>query len=254
MSSKKIIILLIFLIAVITAGFFFYKDKDLVKVALAPTQTGPVTLQDKQITDNTKPFIIKINYPYIEGLADFNSKVDSIINKEINDFKENSLANDQAVKDTDPENYAKYPREYELDISYTKGQVDENIVSIIFNVYNFEGGAHGASYFVPLNYNIKGPKGYPTEVKLSDLFPNDKNYLKTISDFCIADLTAQLTKSLGNLDGTWVQDGAGPSADNFQFFLINPSTSSGQATITFYFPQYQIAFGAAGDFKVVMPK
>ena len=250
MNSKKIIVLLIILIAVATAGFFFYKDRDLIKIVSAPTKEKTITIQDKTITDDTKPFIIKINYPYIEGSTDFNSKVDSIINKEINDFKENSLANDQAVKDTDPATYAKYPREYELDISYTKGEVDENVVSVIFNVYNFEGGAHGASYFVPLNYNVKEKN----EITLQKLFGDEENYLQEISDFCIADLTKQITKALGNTDGTWIQEGAGPNADNFQFFLINPSTSSGQATITFYFPQYQVAFGAAGDFKVTMPR
>ena len=94
----------------------------------------------------------------------------------------------------------------------------------------------------------------PSLFALADLFTNQPNYLQKISDFCIADLTKQLTKALGNLDGTTIQDGAGPKAENFQYFLINPSTSSGQATITFYFPKYQVAFGAAGYFKVIYPK
>ena len=184
------------------------------------------------------------------GLDGFNQKAKTIVDKEINDFKTNSLANDEAVKKVDPVGYAKYPRQYELDISYDKGEADNNVVSAVFNVYNFEGGAHGESYFIPLNYNPKTK----TEIKLTDLFPNQPNYLQKISDFCTADLTKQLTKALGNLDGTSLADGAGPNADNFQYFLINPLTSSGQATITFYFPQYQVAFGAAGSFKVTMPK
>jgi hypothetical protein len=84
---------------------------------------------------------------------------------------------------------------------------------------------------------------------LADLFPDNPNYLQKISTYCITDLTKQLTKALGNLDGTTIQDGAGPLEENFQFFLINPDN-----TITFYFPQYQVAYGAAGDFKVVYPK
>lgn len=234
MKAKTIIISIIILIVVIIAGVFLY-------ILNQPQQ---IKIQDKTITDNTKPFVIKIVYPYITGLNDFNTKAETIVNKEISDFKTNSLANDEAVKQTDPTDYAKYPRTYELDIGYDKGEIDNNIISTIFNVYNFEGGAHGASYFITLNYNPKTKQ----EIKLADLFSGQKDYLQKISDYCITDLTKQLTKALGNLDGTTIQDGAGPTEDNYQFFLINKNN------IVFYFPQYQVAFGAAGDFKVTMPR
>ena len=232
-----------------SAIFLAYK-KNLVPTVLAPEQSTSLAIKDTQITDNTKPFKIDIVYPQIAGLDEFNQKAKTIIEKEINDFKTNSLANDEAVKKVDPVAYAKYPREYDLNIGYDKGRVDENVVSIVFNVYNFEGGAHGASYFVPLNYDVKNKK----EIALTDIFSNQPDYLQKISSFCIADLTKQITDKLGDTGGAWIQDGAGPVADNFQFFLINPSTSSGQATLTFYFPQYQVAPGAAGDFQVTMPR
>jgi len=234
MNLKKIIIFIIILIGLaIACAVLLYSNK--------PTL---VIVQDKQITDSTKPFVIKISYPYISGLDDFNQKEKAIVDKEISDFKTNSLANDEAVKKVDPADYAKYPREYELDIGYDKGEIDNNIISIVFNVYNFEGGAHGASYFVPLNYNVKTK----SEINLADLFPNQPDYLQKVSDYCTADLTKQLTKALGSLDGTYLQDGAGPKAENFQFFLINKNN------LVFYFPQYQVAYGAAGDFKVTMPR
>jgi hypothetical protein len=229
MNSKKIILIIIILIAVIAAGVFLYLN-----------QPKEIKIQDKTISDNTKPFVIKIIYPYIPGLNDFNQKAEDIVNKELSDFKTNSLANDAAVKQVDPVSYAKYPREYDLTISYDKGEIDNNIVSVIFNIYNFEGGAHGASYFISLNYNLKTKQ----EIKLADLFPGDKNYLQKISDYCIKDLTKQIIAALGSTDGTWIQDGAGPTEDNYSFFLINKNN------IVFYFPQYQVAYGAAGDFKV----
>ena len=230
MTFKKIIIFLI-LIAVVITGFYLFSTKQL-------------KVSDQQITDNTAPFKIAIAYPQINGLDAFNQKAKAIIDKEISDFKTNSLANDTAVKQVDPIGYAKYPREYDLNISYDKGEIDNNIVSVVFNVYNFEGGAHGESYFIPLNYDIKNKK----EIALADLFPNQKDYLQKISAYCTADLTKQLTKALGNLDGTDLAGGAGPVADNFQYFLINKNN------IVFYFPQYQVAFGAAGSFKVTMPR
>lgn len=266
MKSKNLIILIIILLVALAVGAFYLApfiqkiDKGLFFTNTQPKNTpSNFTVQDKQITDNAKPFVVKIVYPQITGLNALNEKISTLILKELNDFKANSLANDEAVKKVDPVGYAKYPREYDLNISYTKGEVDENIVSVILSVYNFEGGAHGESYFVPINYNVKTKK----DIQLADLFPGQPDYLQKISDFCTADLTKQLTKALGSLDGTYLKDGAGPNADNFQFFLINPSTrastelsrmSSGQATITFYFPQYQVAYGAAGDFQVTMPR
>jgi hypothetical protein len=243
MNSKKTIPIFIILIVLVAIGAvsYFYLQKKPSIIQQAPT----TNIQDIKIADNTPPFKINIVYPQIYGLDTYNQKAKAIIDKEILDFKTNSLANDKAVKDTDPIEYARNPRTYELDIDYTKGQIDKNIISTMFNVYNFEGGAHGATYFVPLNYNISTKQ----EIKLADLFPGETNYLQKISAFCIADLTKQLTKALGNLDGTTIEDGAGPVADNFQFFLMNPNN-----TITFYFPQYQVAFGAAGDFKVIYAK
>jgi hypothetical protein len=227
--KKIIIIILIILIAIIGVGFYYFYFKS-------------IEVEDIVVASNEKPLKVDIVYPQILGFDDFNNKVKTIIDKEFDNFKENSLANDKAVKDTDPETYSKYPREYELNISYIKGQVDNNIISIIFQEYKFEGGAHGASNFISLNYDVKRK----TEVKLSNLFLGQSNYLQKISDFCINNLKKQLIDKLGNLNGVWVEEGAGPKEENFQIFLINPDN-----TITFYFPQYQVAYGSAGDFKVI---
>ncbi len=244
MKTKNLTILIIAIVIIAALAVFLFLNKNSATKILTPSQNTSTSVQDKQITDNTKPFVIKITYPYIAGLDDFNAKSKAIVDKELSDFKTNSLANDEAVKKVDPTDYAKYPREYDLTIGYDKGEIDNNIVSTIFNVYNFEGGAHGASYFITLNYNPKTKQ----EITLAELFPGDKNYLQTISTYCTADLTKQLTKALGSLDGTFLTDGAGPNADNFQFFLINKNN------IIFYFPQYQVAYGAAGSFTVTMPR
>jgi len=249
MKNKRIILAILLIIAIIAVAIFlsFY---------------NPVKIQNRTITDNTKPFLIKISYPYISGLNDFNQKVKTIVDKEINDFKTNSLQNDEAVKQIDPADYAKYPRQYELDIGYDKGETDNKIVSVVFNVYNFEGGAHGDSYPIALNYNQKSK----SEIKLADLFPNQKDYLQKISDYCIKNLTKQIATQFqinslqltspnpapaSILDSTeldWIKEGAAPSQENYSIFLINKNN------LVFYFSKYQVAPGAAGGFKVTMPR
>lgn len=252
MISKNLIVLGVILIVFLAAAASFYLDKNFMPSIWFDNTLIGINVQDEQITDSTKPFKINVTYPQIAGLDDFNQKAKAIIDKEISDFKKYSLENDEAIKKVDPVDYAKYPREYELDISYDKGQIGSNVASIMFNIYKFEGGAHGASYFVALNYNPKTK----TEIKLADLFEvppgSQSDYLQKISEFCTADLTKQMAIiSEGKLDefGTnWIKEGAGPKKENFTNFLINKNI------ITFYFEQYQVAPGAAGEFKVTMPR
>lgn len=247
--KKNTLLLTLGLVILLGIGGYFlfmYRDSIIKNGNQQPAQPAPtaVTVTDKTITDATKPFSIDITYPQVSGQDALNKKITDIINNEITDFKKNSLDNDAAVKATDPATYAKYPREYDLKISYQKGEVDNTVASFIINVYNFEGGAHGANYFIAVNYDIKNQK----DIALEDLFAGNPNYIKTISDYCAKDLTVQLQKAAGSLQGTWISDGAGPKAENFQVFLVNKDS------ITFYFAQYQVAPYVFGDFEVQMPR
>ncbi|MFA6190378.1 MAG: DUF4163 domain-containing protein [Candidatus Staskawiczbacteria bacterium] len=245
MNSKKTIVSFIIFVAVIIAGVFVFQSYKENKIENMSGLLKKITIEDKKIEDNTKPFKINVVYPQIPDAEEFNQIARDLVNKEIDNFKNNSLENDSSVAETDPENYASYPREYELNISYEKGDdLDNNIISIVFNIYSFEGGAHGASYFIPLNYNLKTK----SKIALGDIFKNQPNYVQKISEFCIKDLTSQITSKLGNTEGTWIEQGAGLEEENFAVFLIN------KKNIVFYFPQYQVAFGAAGDFRVSMPR
>jgi len=248
MQKKKLIIvgLAFFIIISLLAYFIFVKGgkSRLSYFKNQAVQTEVLNIEDKKIADNTNPFKIDISYPYIAEQNDFNVLVKNIIDGEISDFKRNSLENDNAVKETDPVNYNKYPREYDLIISYDKGQVDSQLISVVFDISNYTGGAHGARYQISLNYNQKDKK----EITLADVFSNQKDYLQKISDFCVADITKQITAIGQSTDGTWIKDGAGPLAENFNIFLINKDS------ITFYFPQYQVAPYVFGEFKVTMPR
>ena len=203
-----------------------------------------IVIEDKKITDNTKPFTIEITYPSVAGLDEFNKKAEDLVNNELFEFKKISLENDTAVKEIDLESYNAYPREYYLNIGYDKGLINENTISVVFNISNFTGGAHGANYFLALNYDVKNEK----EIKLADLFSGQTDYLQRISDYCSADLKKQLSDRTEGQDQGWIDEGAGPKEENFSVFLID------QNSITFYFPQYQVAAYAVGDFKVTMPK
>ncbi len=237
MNHKKLILLLAVLTAILLAvgvGFYYFNKS-------APTKMFEIS--DQIISDKTSPFDISITYPKISGLDELNKEIKDTVESTLKDFKEISLENDSAIKENDPESYAKYPRSYYLSISYEKGLIDENTASIILYVENFTGGAHGAHYPIAFNYDVKNKK----DIKLSDLFLNQPDYLQKISDFCSADLKKQILERTQGMDEGWILEGAGPKEENFSTFMINKNS------ITFYFSEYQVAAYALGSFEVVYP-
>jgi len=250
-TAKKIFLTILIIAALACAAYYLYS-----KNVIAPTtslqtpeeQPKKISITDKKITDNTKPFEIDITYPYIEGQDGFNNFVENIINSEVDSFKQISLENDAAVKEIDPESYAQFPRSYSLAISYDKGRLDDNMISAVINIYNFTGGAHGAAYFKAVNWDFRTN----TEVKLSDIFSETPDYLQKISDYVKPILTAEIDKRTEGQGSGWVDDGASAKEENFSVFLLSDAYAD-NPTITFYFTQYQVAAYALGDFKVAIP-
>ena len=74
---------------------------------------------------------------------------------------------------------------YDYSIEY----YSDSLVSFTGLVYSYTGGAHGNTYFVSSNYAINEKDS--TLLKLSDLFKNDSDYIKVISDLIIKDLKKQ---------------------------------------------------------------
>ena len=89
MNKKFLISLLVALLIIVIGAALFFYGRGLIPNALAPDQSATITIQDKQINDDTKPLVIKITYPSISGLNDFNKRAKDIIDKEITDFKTN---------------------------------------------------------------------------------------------------------------------------------------------------------------------
>ncbi len=244
MNVKSLSILIVAL-ALLGLGAFFVKNWTSKQRPGNQSMLKEINLEDKIITDDTKPLKIHITYPFIQGYDDFNAKAEKIIMEELNNFKKNALENDAAVKATSsPEEYVRYPREYGLDISYEKGEVNESIISVVYSVYVDTGGAHPNGYYISLNYDVKNNK----EIALADLFANQPDYLRKISTYAVADLAKQVAERMGNTEGSWIMDGAGPKGENFSVFMINNNS------LTFYFSPYQVAPYVAGDFKVAMPR
>jgi hypothetical protein len=97
--------------------------------------------------------------------------------------------------------------------------------------------AHPGLNSITLNYDL----GQGRELALSDLFLPNTNYLEAISAYCINELRKQPFAESSSLEG------ARPTAENYRNWNIEP----GGLLITF--DAYQVAPGASGPQKIVVP-
>ena len=115
----------------------------------------------------------------------------------------------------------------------------DSLISLIGEVYEFTGGAHGNTNFMSSNYAIK--EGRASLLKLSDLFEPGSDYIKAISKYCMDEL---LVKRAG-----WVVNGelTSLSEKDLSVFALSPEG------IKFAFAPYAVGSYAEGPYFVTVP-
>ncbi len=124
-----------------------------------------------------------------------------------------------------------------LTIALREGRVDDDIVSMLFVVspYLFD-AAHPNHFTIPFNYDVKAKK----EIMFEDVI--DQAKLPAFSALVSSKLIEQskAADTYSEIKESFVRDGAGPKADNFRSFVIQPNG------IDFYFDPYQAGPYAEG--------
>jgi hypothetical protein len=208
--------------------------------------SGDVEIVGKQIKESNKTLMYEVaaQYPQFTGGSNpnfekFNQLVRGTVTKKVAQFK----------KEMAPEE-GEEPRPEgsmgsDLSIGYSVALAQDDLVSIQFDVGSYyQGAAHPNSYTEVVNYDLKNGK----QLKLSDLFKPGSKYLQTISAYCIADLKKQQAGEKGQaLLDSEIENGAGPSAKNYQSWKI---TKKGLGV---NFDAYQVGPYAAGPQYVLVP-
>jgi hypothetical protein len=132
------------------------------------------------------------------------------------------------------------PGPYELDITYEEVKHSDTLVSLVFTVYEFTGGAHGNTATQTYLFDLQN--GIP--LTLDSLFTDTDAALAVINPLVEADISAKLGDML---DAQWLHDGTGTNPANYQQFALDG------ANLIFYFPPYQVAPYAAGTQTVSIP-
>ena len=162
---------------------------------------------------------ININYPVTEY-----KKLNKKINKKI-DYYQNLFFKE--IKDSDIIIYDYYT----LFINY-ESYTYKNILSYVFFIEYFVGGAHPNHFIFTINYDTE-----------NNDFITSINNIKEISDYC----RKELIKDKRIVNTSMLYDGTKPNKENFKNFVF---TNNGYI---FYFERYQVAPYSSGDISLIVP-
>lgn len=240
---------LLLLAGFIAGGVILRHKRDRELAALATVQQSQLQIQEVQLVvttakESNEYYAITAEYPQFEGVAPiFNQTIQKVVFDAIADHKQQSEANQKYLANMDASE-GREPRtseQYELYVRYEQDQINRQYISFVMRIGGYTGGAHGYQNVITFNYDVANKK----ILSLADLFPNDTDYLTTLSNYS----REQLRSSLGDYaNETFIIDGTSPTVDNFKNFTFDENT------ITLYFTQYQVAPYAAGEQQVVYPR
>lgn len=192
-----------------------------------------VTSKRRKEENKRQHYSIDAGYPQVEGAEKFNLLVESLVTKEVGDFKRN------------PGGVPLGGLVSELHVNYSMRLATDELLSVEFTTSYFEQGmAHPAYTLRSVNYDLKSGR----QLQLADLFKPGSNYLQAISSAAVARLQ-KMNKEDGGMylgDPEW-DKGAAPELKNYQVWTL---TARGLAVT---FEPYQVGPFAAGAPSVLIP-
>ena len=216
-----------------------------ISVSTATATETPLPPLSQQLTLVSVPFIetnpgstfpsysISAQTPQLTGSDDprvlaFNQRLNNLVSQEVSTFRQNF----QELPVTPNSNGSS------LEATYTTVSQIGDLWSFKFDFsFYADSAAHPGLNSLTLNYDL----GQGRELALGDLFLTDSSYLEKIAEYCTNELSKQPFSDASTLEG------ARPTPENYRNWNIDP----GGIMITF--DEYQVAPGAAGPQKVVVP-
>ncbi len=163
-----------------------------------------------------------------ERVTKFNNEMTQLTREEIAKFKDNARMG-YAMPGSNGSSYHQ---------TYAVLSAPGNLLSLKFEINTYiEGAAHPHTRSRTVNYDLEAGN----ELTLDQLFLPGSDYLKAISNYCIADLKTR------PIDFTANSAGADPTVENYGSWNVTP----GGLLITF--DEYQVAAYALGPQLVTVP-
>lgn len=231
MKKEYIFGAVLFLLLLIASYFAFFKQSDSAYL---------LQVKDATIKESNEKYSIDVIYPQVENLTNkteqskLNQSLQDRMNSLVAEFKQNQV---NSVEIPEFEN-----AKSELKITYVPGLANSKIFSTQFQILeNFPGMAHPNNYNEVFNYNLQNA----SLISLSNLFKPDSNYLLTLAEQARKDLTEQEKENPNAAD--FINEGTGPTADNFDLFLLD------KEALVLIFNPATVAPDYFGTMKVIIP-
>lgn len=229
------------ILLIITLGFLIGMSVYITKSKESASLSTPIIETIKE-DSKEKHYVIDIQYPNIVGVSDKakGNKLNSVIKTKMDTLIANFK---KEVSGLDTAGLPQAIIESNLTVRSQTALATNRYVSIEFSISDMTAGqAHPTNYTDTFNYDIEKEK----EMKISDVFTPDSNYIAELSKISTADLLAQ-NKKLQFTDPEWIKKGAGPKSENFQKFLLTKDS------LVVVFDVYQVASYASGVQKATIP-
>lgn len=267
---KKNLTIIFLFIVIIVSCYFVFKNWRQEEVIITNVEESAITTEDVVVPESFETKVLNPNnayvkfdvkYPYfIKGDENFNVSIENLIKKQIDEHMVISQENWKARYDTQVkgDNIPVTPNKEEDKFSFFSDfevvQSNSTYISFVLKYGGFSGGAHGYENVVSFNYDV-----YTDEnIKLDYLFPDDPQYLTTISNISREYLKKQFAitseedkknsdpealKEYVNNMVSMIEDGTEPKEENFSVFTFTPDK------VKIYFGQYQV-----GPYAIGMPE
>jgi hypothetical protein len=127
-----------------------------------------------------------------------------------------------------------------LDVTYEEFEHGAALRSVVFTIYTYTGGAHPNRYFLSTTVDTIADRALTLE---ADIFQPGADVIAALQPLVVADLTAQQAEYA---DADWINTGTDELTD-YTAWAIDTGD------LVLFFPPYQVAAYAAGDFTVRIP-
>jgi hypothetical protein len=264
--KKTIIVILVILVSV----FFIYqnfKNKEEIKTINENQQEVANSrlvladmFQEKVLNIEDEYVKFDVKYPYFNNASDeFNSKIENLLKKSIEESKISSKENWQARFNTQAkgDNIPEVPvmgGKFSYFSDYKIVQSNTDYISVLLIYGGFDGGAHGYENIFSYNYDVKNKK----TIELKDLFNNDTSYLNKLSTssrellkkkYAVVteeekkNSSPEALKEYVDNSMAMIESGTEPKLENFSVFTFTPDK------VKIHFGQYQV-----GPYVIGMPE
>lgn len=253
-SIFNLVLFVVILAVLLTVLGYWRVQRDTTTPPVPSVETDDLVIgssyETKIISEGSDYVTINAKYPYfLQASAEFNTQVETVVKKVIADQKQSAEDNwkaryeTRAPGDEITEKPSSDEDKWPLVADFTLAQSNANYISYVLEYSGFSGGAHGYASKVSFAYDVKNNK----ILTLKDLFPNDPDYLKKLSDQSRTSLKEQYVVMNDGDDTSSIvssiEDGTQPKEENFSVFTFTPTK------LKIYFGEYQV-----GPYVMGMPE